>query len=194
MAETPSPVSSAIRPDGVVDFYHMLSLPLTAPTPELKQRIEALFTEANINRDHRNPAKRREYQMLLEELLPQARLVLLDTSRRTRYDSYLQQSFAGQAPVSYGEFIQELGQKSSSAEVADILGTQAAPTPPQPTPRLPAPKAQSSLESSLLSALGFFAMLLILMLLMHVNLPVSLLISAIVALVVWIVGHLVPAT
>src|SRR5689334_1887599 len=81
------PLIEAQHADGFVDFYSLIGVSSTLGSDELRDQINALYKEAQTDRDHRTPARRREAQLLLE-LLPQARTILLDPKRRRRYDAY----------------------------------------------------------------------------------------------------------
>lgn len=87
MNEEPLRLEKATHPDGFVDFYTMLGVSSDTPPEEIQENINSLYQEAQMHRDHRVPARRREYQTLLE-ILPQARLVLLDEARSKRYKAY----------------------------------------------------------------------------------------------------------
>ncbi|RYX81758.1 hypothetical protein EON83_22600 [bacterium] len=81
------PVHEAQHADGFVDFYTLLASAPSTGTDELREQINSLYKGAQTDRDHRTPARRREALLLLE-LLPQARTILLDAKRRRRYDAY----------------------------------------------------------------------------------------------------------
>jgi len=100
-------VMNAIKPDGFVDFYELLNESPDVGTEQIRTRITELHNEAQANRDHRNLARRHEYQMLLE-LLPQCRAVLLDERKRQRYDEYAAQARSGAAPTTFDVFMDEI--------------------------------------------------------------------------------------
>ena len=90
--------NSGSKSDGspdFIDFYQLLSADAEATTTALRRKINDLYTEAQSNRDHRNPAKRRRYEALCD-LLPYCRIVLLDPDKRARYDRYREQHEAGE--------------------------------------------------------------------------------------------------
>ena len=153
---------SAQLEDGTIDFYTLLGESPTASPDELRLKIQALYSDAQANRDHRNLNKRREYQTLLE-LLPTARTVLLDDSKRERYDAFLSSAKTGSSPGDFESFINELINASEAGESrTDVLGVQDKPkevrarvinTPQQaptsragsaPIPRSPTPPRPSS--------------------------------------------------
>ena len=73
----------------------MLNQPADAPTIQLRSRINEMYAEAQANRDHRNPERRRQYATLLY-WIPQARNVLLHEGKRARkYDAYALQAKNG---------------------------------------------------------------------------------------------------
>jgi hypothetical protein len=76
--------------DEFVDLYEVLEVPESADTEQIRQRVNALYLEAQQNLDHRNVKKRLQFQQLYEIYLPQARHLLLDSRRRAEYDRYLQ--------------------------------------------------------------------------------------------------------
>lgn len=211
MSETTnSRVTDAIKPDGFVDFYGLLEQPANAPADALRARINTLYSEAQANRDHRNIAKRRDYEMMLE-LLPFARTVLLDDAKRTRYDSYAKEAQSGLANTDFETFMNELTGKSDSdaEERASLLGVQESgtarttTTPARPAPR-PAAKtptaparatsggvsgsAKASLMGTVISVAAFFIVMLLVGLVMK-NWPIAVGAGAIVGVVAWVVTH-----
>ncbi|MDQ3813071.1 MAG: hypothetical protein M3347_03870 [Armatimonadota bacterium] len=161
MANSNYSVMNAVKPDGFVDFYELLNVSPDADTEQLRNRINELYSEAQANRDHRNLAKRHEYQLLLE-LLPQCRTVLLDAQKRQRYDEYAAQAKSGSAPLIFDAFIDDVtGRTESQGDTStDALGirdaaqpsrpadgytvqahTQPVRTPPRRTPEPPPPAA-----------------------------------------------------
>lgn len=141
---TTSRVADAIKPDGFVDFYGLLAQPESAPAETLRARINALYSEAQANRDHRNISKRREYEMLLE-LLPFARTVLLDGDKRARYDAYASKAQSGSVDVDFETFMNGLTGKTDSEaeERASLLGVKEN-RPAAPVPATPASKTVAS--------------------------------------------------
>jgi hypothetical protein len=87
--------SGSSAPD-FIDFYQLLGADVEATTTALRRKINDLYQEAQSNRDHRNPTKRRRYEALCD-LLPYCRIVLLDPDKRARYDRYREHPEAGKA-------------------------------------------------------------------------------------------------
>jgi len=75
--------------DEFVDLYALLGVETDADDASIRKRASALYLEAQNNLDHRNPAKRLQWQQLYEVYLPQARHLLLDATRRAEYNRYL---------------------------------------------------------------------------------------------------------
>jgi hypothetical protein len=118
----PLPANLAVNPDEFIDYYELLDQPQDATTAELRGRINDLYSDAQANRDHRNPQKRREYQLWLD-LLPQARSILTDDPKRAKYDEYRQRVLSGAAVPDYPEFLRELeGKPTQTEESASVLG------------------------------------------------------------------------
>jgi len=90
-----------------IDFYQLLGADSEATTTALRRRINDLYSEAQSNRDHRNPTKRRRYEALCE-LLPYSRIVLLDPDKRARYDRYREQFEAGSEVPSFEAMMDEI--------------------------------------------------------------------------------------
>jgi hypothetical protein len=193
----------AIKPDGFVDFYELIALPQSSDDDDIRERINALYSEAQANRDHRNLNKRRDFELLLE-LLPFARTVLLDPSKRGRYDSYANDARAGLAAVDFETFMNTLTGKADSdaEERASLLGiaengtrndNAAAPSRPAkaaastPSSGQIAPSAQAGLMGSALSVIVFFVGLAIGF--FAGQLPIGILIGAIGGAVTWFVTH-----
>ena len=207
MAEAMSYNLEAVRSDGFVDFYEMLGMAPDAPESDLRDRIQALYSEAQANRDHRNLNKRRDYQTLLE-YLPQARTALLDPDKRALYDDYAAAARAGSAPQPFATFMAGLSGQVVGDESTDVLGVQdtrrgtpasrtTAPTATSTRPadaaaprRQPqvAPKAQAGLMASAMSVIVFAILTLIVGLVIG-NWPVGILIGAIAAVVVWFLAR-----
>ena len=124
MADTTFNISDASLDDGTINYYTLISEEFDADTETLRSKIQALYTESQANRDHRNLNKRREYQTLLE-WLPRARTVLLEPEKRARYDAYLNSVQAGNSEVDFDEFMGELlGQTDRLDEKTGLLGVQ----------------------------------------------------------------------
>ncbi len=80
--------------DEFVDFYEALNLPPEAERKEVHRRISELYLEAQRNLDHRDFGTKIKYQEMFERVLPRARYILLDATRREDYDR-LVRSFRG---------------------------------------------------------------------------------------------------
>ncbi|HEX8550423.1 MAG TPA: hypothetical protein VF681_02590 [Abditibacteriaceae bacterium] len=92
IAPTPAEKGETLRPDAgkadeFVDFYKLLHEQPDATTISLRSRINEMYAEAQANRDHRSPIKRREYTLFLQ-WLPACRTILLHEAKRSRYDAY----------------------------------------------------------------------------------------------------------
>ncbi|RYX85728.1 hypothetical protein EON83_05160 [bacterium] len=117
-------LTDAALPDGTVDFYTLIGKAPDAASEEIRQRIQALYSEATANRDNRNLKKRREYQTLLE-LLPPARAALLEAPKRARYDEFLTKAKAGSPPTDFETFINDLmGFNEQMEEKTGLLATK----------------------------------------------------------------------
>lgn len=205
MAEYPkSTIADAVKPDGFVDFYQLIGEPPDAPVEQLRSRISALYDEAQANRDHRNVHKRREYQLLLE-LLPKARTVLLDESRRARYDAYAAEARARQATISFDEFISQVAGDADSAagENVGLLGvhettpkgtaTVKTVTTAKSTKTKPPSARQGPTFSigSAISVIVFMVVLLILVMLRQ-DIRVALAFAGLAGIIAWIVAFIGP--
>jgi hypothetical protein len=102
--------------DEFVDLYEVLEVPENADTETIRQRVNALYLEAQQNLDHRNVKKRLQFQQMYEIYLPQARHLLLDARRRGEYDRYLQAYRTGSkvAPTEQAS--------SSASAIGDMAG------------------------------------------------------------------------
>lgn len=199
MAEpTPYNVSDAVKPNGFVDFYMMLGLEPGASLEDARARINALYSEAQANRDHRNLNKRREYQTLLE-YLPQARTALLDADKRTQYDAYLTKVESGAATDSFTTFMGQLSGATAQEDRTDVLGVQDAAaraargtgtTTPLPSPRRKAgaSRAKQGLMGSAMSVIVFVVLLAIVYAVTK-NWGYGLLAGAIAGIITWIITH-----
>jgi hypothetical protein len=138
----PLPANLAVSPDEFLDYYELLDQPENATTAELRGRINDLYSEAQSNRDHRNPQKRREFQLWLD-LLPTARSVMTDEAKRAKYDTYRKSLASGAIVPPYAEFLRELeGRPAPSQEQATVLGLREdAPKPAADQARKAAPPA-----------------------------------------------------
>ena len=101
-----------------IDFYQLLEAPTDATTTALRRRINELYSEAQSNRDHRNPTKRRRYEALCE-ILPYCRLVLLDPDKRARYDRYMEKSQAGQSVPDFEAMMDEIVGRIEDEDMGD---------------------------------------------------------------------------
>jgi DNA-dependent RNA polymerase auxiliary subunit epsilon len=200
MAEpTPYNVSEAVKPNGFVDFYLMLGLEPGAPLEDVRARINALYSEAQANRDHRNLNKRREYQTLLE-YLPHARTALLDADKRTQYNEYSAQVQSGAATDNFTTFMGKLsGAAAAQEDRTDVLGVQdaaarsargtgtAAPAP-SPRRKAGASRAKQGLIGSAISVVVFFVLLAIVFAVTK-RLEFGVLAGAIAGAITWVVTH-----
>lgn len=203
MAEpTPFNLTDAVKPNGFIDFYQMLGVSPDTPTDAIRSRVNELYAEAQANRDHRNLNKRKEYQSLLE-YLPHARTALLDTDKRAQYDAYAVETSAGAPAQTFEAFMGDLsGAAAPDADRTDVLGVQdgssatsAATTRKTPTASTPRPRqtvgssaAKQSLTGTAISVGVFFVLLIVLNLVLH-NLPMAVLIAAVVGAVTWFLTH-----
>ena len=88
--------------DEFIDFYKALGLPFDADRKQVRSRINEAYTEAQRNLDHRVFATRVGHQKMFEVILPRARYILLDDSRRDDYDQMVR-AFRGASPVAKRE-------------------------------------------------------------------------------------------
>lgn len=117
-------LTDAALPDGTVDFYTLIGKAPDSDSEEIRQRIQALYSEATANRDNRNLKKRREYQTLLE-LLPPARAALLEAPKRAKYDDFLSKAKSGDPPSDFETFINDLmGFNEQMEEKTGLLATK----------------------------------------------------------------------
>jgi hypothetical protein len=131
MADNTFNINDAGLEDGTLDFYTLIQEPVDADTETLKAKIQSLYNEAQANRDHRNLTKRREFQTLLE-LLPRARVALLEPEKRARYNAYLASAQSGTAEVEFDTFMADLlGTNETMEEKTGLLGTQDKPAQPR---------------------------------------------------------------
>lgn len=132
----PLPENLAANPNEFLDYYELLDQPADATTATIRGRINDLYAEAQANRDHRNAQKRREYLLWLD-LLPGARSLLTDESKRARYNEYRQKLQAGETVPPYADFLREVeGKPARSQEEAQVLGLR------DDTPKTPLPVAK----------------------------------------------------
>jgi len=189
----PLPANLAVNPDEFMDYYELLDLPQDATTAELRARINDLYAEAQANRDHRNPAKRREYQLWLD-LLPQARALMTDETKRAKYDEYRRRYLDNALVPPYAEFLRGLEDKPAKAdEAGSVLGLreQAAKTPPVAPPRrATAPAASGSSGGSATGAIAALVALVIVAGIAYAathKIDIALIAGAVVAGIVYVV-------
>ena len=124
MADTTYHLAESQLDDGTIDFYTLLGESPEADVETMRAKIQAIYAYASANRDHRNLNKRREFQALLE-LLPAARIALLEEPKRARYDAYLAASRSGQADTDFESFMNDLlGHTESMEDKTSLLGVQ----------------------------------------------------------------------
>ncbi len=132
----PLPENLAANPNDFLDYYNLLDQPADATTAAIRGRINDLYAEAQANRDHRNAQKRREYLLWLD-LLPGARSILTDETKRAKYDEYRQKLQAGESVPAYLDFLRVVeGKPAKSEEEAQVLGLRTE------TPKTPEPVAK----------------------------------------------------
>ncbi len=193
-------LTEALHDNGFIDFYQMLGVTPDAPADEVRQRVNALYSEAQANRDHRNLNKRRDYQTLLE-LLPQARTALLETDKRQRYDDFAAQERSGTAG-DFSSFIAALSGTVSDQDRTDVLGVKDGTATPIVRPRPPKPDApvkprqsqvksssQQSLTGSAIAVIVFVVALVLLHFAVSLRWEIALLIAAVAGVVAWFVTH-----
>jgi hypothetical protein len=123
-----APNGGAPHGSDFINFYDLLGAQTEATTTALRRRINELYSEAQNNRDHRNPNKRRQYEALCE-LLPYCRIVLLDPDKRARYDRYMEQAKSGQNVPPFESMMDEIAGSvgevaGESGEKIGLLGTE----------------------------------------------------------------------
>ena len=91
----------------VVDFYELIDQPRNATTVQLRSRINELYAEAQVNRDHRNVEKRHQYARLLQ-WIPPLRSILLHEGKRAKYEVLLQQSQSGETSIDFRTALNDL--------------------------------------------------------------------------------------
>ena len=125
---TNTATGSATSGSDFVNFYEMIGAQTEATTTALRRRINELYSEAQNNRDHRNPSKRRQYEALCE-LLPYCRIVLLDPDKRARYDRYMELAKSGQTVPEFESMMDEIAGNigeiaGDTDEKIGLLGTE----------------------------------------------------------------------
>lgn len=124
MAENLYNITQAGLDDGTIDFYTLIQESPDADSETLRAKIQALYLDAQANRDHRNLTRRREYQTLLD-WLPRAKAALLEPEKRARYNAYLASAQSGTAQVDFDEFMLDLmGQNEAMEAKTGLLGVQ----------------------------------------------------------------------
>lgn len=215
MSQTPlSQRIAALKEDGFVDFYELLTLEPDATVTRLRTAINTLYNEAQANRDHRNLNRRRDYQILLQ-LLPQARSLLLEEDNRKEYDLFRKDYAQGAASISFEDWMRNFEEKKEAENAGNsaVLGIQdakereemlanqraaevpAASRPPKKAPSRviveePAPaSARPSVASSLSTAILFFAVFVVLKLFLNMETPIALVIACIAGIIAWFLTH-----
>jgi hypothetical protein len=136
-------LTDAALPNGTIDFYTLLGTSPSATEDELRGKIQAIYSESQANRDHRNLNKRREYQTLLE-LLPAARAALLEAPKRSRYDQYLTSAQNDAATVDFETFMNDLmGSDEQMEDKTALLGTADRREPRVKVIKTPTPTADT---------------------------------------------------
>jgi len=185
----PLPASLAVNPDEFIDYYELLDQSQDATTAELRGRINDLYSDAQANRDHRNPQKRREYQLWLD-LLPQARSILTDDPKRAKYDEYRQRVLSGASVPPYDEFLRELeGKPTQSEESASVLGLR--DETPQPVATAtrgssaPGAPTASAGSKAAIFALGALVIAAVLAYVVTKDIAIALIAGAVIAAIVY---------
>lgn len=216
MAQTPVNRMSAIKDDGFIDFYELLGVETDATLTRLRTTINALYNEAQANRDHRNLNRRREYQTFLQ-LLPQARDLLLEDKHRDRYDAFREEVQNDSAAISFedwyaglkeeeeqkdskgssvlgvqGEGEGEVEDTSPRASVTKIRKKHAASRVVVEESTPPVAPARQSLIGSVIAVVVFMVLLLVLLLGAHLSLGPAVAISGVAAIVTWLATHRKP--
>lgn len=188
-------IMNAVKSNGFVDFYELLGQPTDATTTRLRGRINDLYSEAQANRDHRNMAKRREYETLLE-LLPQCRTALLDENKRARYDAYAAEAREGNLPRDFEAFMNDLSGKSDAdtEERASLLASAQAAAKKTPASAAPkkrvSHKAQTSLMGSAIAVIAFFFVVIIMTVALKQSIGLALVVGGIIGVVIWIATYM----
>ena len=212
MSETPINRLAALREDGFVDFYELLAVGPDATVTRIRTTINALYNEAQSNRDHRNLNRRREYQTLLQ-LLPQAREMLLDEKIRPRYDEFREEALRGAASITFEDWTRSLTEEANAKtghssvlgvhkdernEGTHIATASVKKVGPKPVSRVvveadnrssSSSSARASLLGSLITVVIFFVLFVVLRRALHLDLSLALLISCVAAIVAWFVTH-----
>jgi hypothetical protein len=216
MPPTPPPNRlAAMKEDGFIDFYELLGVEDEATLTRLRTTINALYNEAQANRDHRNLNRRREYQTLLQ-LLPQAREFLLEETKRERYDAFREDYNRGAATVSFESWMRQLqeAEEAENAGKSAVLGVQdddeatqtKSPTASVTKVPLDKPKAKprsrvvveesaapdstrSSLLGTVISLIVGFAFFVLLNFMLKIDFPYAVIAGVIACVIVFIITH-----
>lgn len=105
-----------------LDFYALLEVPVDADEATIRRRIGRVYTDASANAEHRDLQKRMWYQSLCEQVLPQARRVLLDAGWRAKYDrQHILHSIGDSSAQPFVAFIASMrGGEISNAPDSDL--------------------------------------------------------------------------
>lgn len=190
-----STFSSGAQSSGFVDFYEVLGVSSTAGDDELRTRINDLYNEAQANRNHRQIEKRREYETLLE-LLPQARNVLLEPSKRERYDTYAAQVARGAPGPDFKTFMTQLSAKTAAdPDRVDVLGvadtgggTAGTRADRAVRKKGPSERARASLIGTAISMIVFFVIVVVTYA-WKKDWILAILIGALVGVIAWFLTH-----
>ena len=212
MSETPPNRLAALKEDGFIDFYELLAVEPDATVTRIRTTINALYNEAQSNRDHRNLNRRREYQTLLQ-VLPQAREMLLEEKTRPRYDEFREEALRGAASITFEDWTRTLTEEASvksgrssvlgvhedeREEGTHIATASVKKVRPKPVSRVVVEadnsssspnSARASLLGSLITVVVFFVLFLMLHLVLGLDLSLALLISCVVAIIAWFATH-----
>lgn len=215
MPPTPPPNRmAAMKEDGFIDFYELLGVEDEATLTRLRTTINALYNEAQSNRDHRNLNRRREYQSLLQ-LLPQARELLLEDEKRERYDAFREDYKRGATAISFDSWTRQLQEEEETANAGKsaVLGVQGeeeeilkTPTAsvtkvplnkPKPKPRSrvvvedgAAPDStRNSLLGTVISIIVGFAFFALLNFIIKLDFPLAIIAGVIACVIVFIITH-----
>jgi len=212
MSETPSNRLAALKEDGFIDFYELLAVEPDATVTRIRTTINALYNEAQSNRDHRNLNRRREYQTLLQ-ILPQAREMLLEEKIRPRYDAFRDDVQRGAASISFEDWSrgleEEANVKSGRSSVLGVHedereeGTHIATASvkkvgPKPVSRVvvgddnrssKSSPTRDSLMGSIIAVAVFVVLMLVLLIVLKLEISLAILISCVAAITAWFVTH-----
>ena len=183
----PLPANLALNPDEYFDYYELLDQPQDATIAELRGRINDLYAEAQANRDHRNPQKRREYLLWLD-VLPQMRSILTDETKRAKYDVYRQSMISGAEVTPYAEFLREVeGKPKASSEEASVLGLREDTVKAPIAAPVKVPKAPAAGPPAAAVALGALIVVAGIAYVVKHDIGIALIAGAVVAAIVFLV-------